>query len=104
MAKRNTTCVIVEDLPFEAPAGHAMFVRDGAGKIVGFIFGCPCGCGSHYGGSTVLSKSGWTWDGNEQKPTMSPSWGCCPNHESPVGPDGTYHWHGFLKAGVFEEC
>jgi hypothetical protein len=104
MAKRNAPCVIVDDLPFNAPAGHTMFARDAAG-IAGLLFGCPCGCGSHFGGWTLFRKpSGWGFDGNTEKPTVTGSFGCGANQDSPVGPDGQYHWHGFLKAGVFEEC
>ena len=34
----------------------------------------------------------WGWDGNEEKPTLTPS-----IHD--VG-----HWHGFLRSGVLESC
>lgn len=104
MAKRNAPFVAVDDLPFDAPAGHAIYVRRD-GKIVGIQFGCPCGCGAHYG-ATFLPPNNWTFDGNEAKPTVNPSLGCYPAGQkvSAVGPDGTYHWHGYLKAGVFEEC
>lgn len=45
------------------------------GGPYGMNFKCPCGCGAVHGA------------GNGQS----------------VGADG-YHWHGYLKAGVFEEC
>lgn len=35
---------------------------------------------------------GWTWDGNRERPTLSPS-------IHAVG-----HWHGYLRAGRFESC
>ena len=38
----------------------------------------------------------WQWDGNVEKPTLSPSIGC--GHR----PD--FHWHGYLRAGRFEAC
>ena len=38
----------------------------------------------------------WQWDGNREKPTLSPSIGC--------GPRPDFHWHGYLKAGRFEAC
>ncbi len=48
-------------------------------------------------------ESGWK-GGNKEKPTLSPSLGLHRSHDGQsVGADG-YHWHGFLKAGVFEEC
>lgn len=65
-------------------------------KIVDLMFVCPCGCGSI--GHCAVEKHGnhpmWTWDGNKEKPTLSPSiqrtHGC--------------KWHGFLRAGIFESC
>lgn len=38
----------------------------------------------------------WTWDGNLEAPTLSPS------ILSRTGPDGERVCHSFLKAGVFE--
>lgn len=108
MAKRNAAAVIVSDLPFDAPAGHVVYSRDGAGKIASMQFGCPCGCGAHYGARFFGTEqsSGWTIDGDAERPTVNPSLGCYPagNKAATVGPDGVYHWHGFLRAGVFEEC
>lgn len=110
MGKRNAPCVIVAELPFDAPAGHTALCRNDAGTVIGLIFGCPCGCGAHYGGGNCFvdkGKGAWNFDGNEQKPTVTGSWGCYPTHRDPavssVGAGG-YHWHGFLRAGVFEEC
>jgi hypothetical protein len=102
--KRNAPCVIVDELPFDAPAGAAMFHRNAAHQIIAIAFGCPCGCGAHHGGRFV-GPNAWGFDGNESKPTVTGSFGCYPSHRNPsVGPDGKYHWHGHLKAGVFEEC
>ena len=101
--KRNAPCVIVKELPFDAPPGHTMYRRNDTGVIERLAFGCPCGCGTHYG-AVFVGPNPWTFDGNVERPTVTPSLGCYPNHESPVGPDGTYHWHGYLKAGLFEEC
>lgn len=104
MTKRNAPFVIVDSLPWDAPAGHAVFDRDGTGAVTRLQFGCPCGCCAHYGASFGPNK--WSFDGNEQKPTVTPSLGCYPTGKkaAAVGPDGTYHWHGFLRNGVFEEC
>ena len=82
------------------------------GGPYGMNFKCPCGCGAVHGvGFTTRPKdwnegkgARWTWDGNMEKPTLSPSLGLHRSHEGQtVGADG-YHWHGYLKAGVFEEC
>jgi hypothetical protein len=102
-AKRNAPAIIVDDQPFDAPAGHVTYRRAAAGAIVGLMFGCPCGCGRAYGAS-FDRPNGWTFDGNVEKPTINPSLGCYPAGESKVGPDGTYHWHGYLRAGIFVEC
>ena len=102
--KRDAPCVIVEDLPFVAPAGHTMFHRHDNGTVLGLTFGCPCGCGAHHGGRFVGIEKPWGFDGNLTKPTVTGSFGCHASHRNEsVGADG-YHWHGFLKAGVFEEC
>lgn len=106
MTKRNAPCVIVDDLPFKAPAGHTMFHRHQDGTIIGMTFSCPCGCGAHHGGYFTGGPHSWGFDGNLEKPTVTGSFGCHPNKGRPdehVGPDG-YHWHGHLRAGVFEEC
>ena len=70
----------------------------------GIIFNCPCGCGEIHSASfdscpPDMKGVGprWHWDGDREKPTLTPSLVLNPK-------DGGYHWHGFLKAGVFEEC
>ena len=60
-------------------------------------FVCPCGCGA-IGGVVVRGDATkepiWEWDGNLDKPTITPSIRfldkCC--------------WHGYLTAGVFRSC
>lgn len=44
---------------------------------------------------------GWRWDGNREKPTITPS---ILNFDQEA--DGTRHelWHGFLRAGRLESC
>lgn len=102
--KRDAPCVIVDDLPFDAPAGHTMFHRHDDGTVLGLTFGCPCGCGAHHGGRFVGIEKPWGFDGNVEKPTVTGSFGCHKSYrDQAVGSDG-YHWHGFLRAGVFEEC
>jgi Family of unknown function (DUF6527) len=78
----------------------------------GIMFRCPCGCNAIHGagfdnrppGHQPGTSTGWHWDGNRDKPTLTPSLGLGVSHDNTVGPDGVYHWHGFLRAGVFEEC
>ena len=100
--KRNADCVIVDHLPFEAPAGHTVYRRGSDGAVIGLQFGCPCGCGVAYGASFV-PPHGWKLTGTHEKPTVEPSLGCYPSSGNGTS-DGTFHWHGYLRAGIFEEC
>lgn len=106
-SKRDAAAVIVDDLPWDAPAGHLAYRRGGDGRIASMSFGCPCGCGAHYGARfySTDQSSGWLITGAEDQPTVTPSLGCYPSggRAAAVGADG-YHWHGYLRAGVFEEC
>lgn len=100
--KRNVPMIVVDDLPFDAPAGHTKFDREGD-VIVRMQFGCPCGCLRAYGARFAAPNS-WKIDGPVDKPSVTPSLGCYPAGDSKAGPDGVYHWHGYLRAGIFEEC
>lgn len=59
---------------------------------------CPCGCGRVAGlriGRVKPTQSpSWEWDGNREKPTLSPS----------VYAKYDCGWHGYLKAGIWESC
>ena len=70
---------------------------------VELLFGCPCGCGAlravnikPYGETHSL----WSWDGNRETPTLSPSILIYQLNDS--GERIGEHWHGFLTAGVFK--
>jgi hypothetical protein len=61
----------------------------------GLWYRCPCGCRSQ--GFLAIRPAepahpSWAWDGNREAPTLEPS-----IHH--VG-----HWHGYLRAGVWESC
>lgn len=108
MTKRNAVAVNVphyEDI--KGRAGH--FIWTGlhgveSGGPYGMMFACPCGCGQYgsvhfdlpavraWGADHNTRMTMWQWDGNKEKPTLSPSI----MHDN--------HWHGYLRAGVFEEC
>lgn len=103
MSKRNAKAVRCDGEAFfkDAPPGAFRFYSwHGSDKITGMHFTCPCGCGRVHG----ASFDRWTWDGNTEAPTLSPSLGLHAVNGKAIGPDGKYHWHGFLKAGQFEEC
>lgn len=57
------------------------------------LFNCPCGCGNR-GQLPLRDKSGqrpsWLWDGDRERPTLTPSVHCT---GFPCG------WHGWLQAG-----
>ncbi len=70
-----------------------------AGTIIGIQHACPCGCGLK---SVLFFKSyteddGWTVENPFPNATLSPSIGMF-RGQNP------YHWHGFLRNGIFEEC
>jgi Family of unknown function (DUF6527) len=58
---------------------------------------CPGGC-AQIGHINVVTPDGhtdgWTWNGNLEAPTLSPS----------IQMLGGCRWHGYLKNGVWEQC
>ena len=58
---------------------------------------CPCRCGRRGAlGFRPAPSPSWQWDGDREKPTLSPS----VHHIL----DGKTHWHGWLRTGVWESC
>jgi hypothetical protein len=41
----------------------------------------------------------WAWDGNLEKPTLTPS-----VFHDPKNPQSNYHWHGFITNGEMRGC
>lgn len=70
--------------------GEFEWSLDAAGMKVGLRIACP-GCKSVCA-TPFQGPVAWQWDGNEEKPTITPSI----NH---VG-----CWHGWLKEGVLQPC
>ena len=85
------------------PAGHFhFFVVRGSTEPAGMLFGCPCGCGElkHVDFKGHADKRPmWEWDGNRDRPTLSPSINILQFDES--GNRAGEHWHGWLRAGQF---
>lgn len=114
--RRNVEARAVADYDELRGAGAGAFYYTGIHGVedpgpFGIMFSCPCGCGAVHGpgfdnrpaGSVVEGRAAWHWDGNKDKPTLTPSLGLHPKDDS--APDGSgYHWHGHLTAGVFQEC
>jgi len=63
----------------------------------GIFYVCPCGCQSlgflGFRGLEDKERPSWEWDGNREKPTLSPS-----ILRRACG------WHGFLRGGAWESC
>lgn len=110
--KRNAQSFICKDLPSDMrlKPGAIQFVTramEGGlpGPVVGFNHACPCGCGKRsfirlnpeYWEPGTLPM--WTRTGDDLHMTLTPSIGIRPQDAT-----GAYHWHGFLKNGIFEEC
>lgn len=75
----------------DATPGAFEYFKSGDRFPAGMIYSCPCGCGRRGALDFRPHESpSWEWDGNLDKPTLSPS-----VHD--VG-----HWHGYLRAGVWE--
>lgn len=101
MARNAMAFMIDHDDGRRYEAGACRFVyRDGVEGPVGIIHGCPCGCGS---ASAMFFKGRgagrpeWDVEGEWPKVTLSPSIGIRKDSS------GAFHWHGYLRAGVFEE-
>lgn len=103
---RNAEAVEIERLPpgekVAAGAYWFMVMPEGyedAGTVMGIEHGCPCGCGrkSTLFFSSYTKDDGWTVEQPFPKATLSPSIGMFRG-------DNPYHWHGYLRNGIFEEC
>jgi hypothetical protein len=75
-----------------APGEFKFWRQAGAESEGGLHFGCPCGCGALLG--IGFGPNGWAWDGNRDKPTVTPS----------IQHMNGCKWHGFLTAGEFRSC
>lgn len=107
--KRNAVSFLVDKVEHPGKAGAIHFVYGGAmGKpdeILGMRHACPCGCGCW--GWLDFEAYGFKdfWEPQPKKGddlaklTITPSIGFMKDRLT-----GIYHWHGYLRAGVFEEC
>lgn len=104
MAPRNAVSFLTDSHYFPGKPGavHPIYSPDGK-TLLGINHACPCGCGSwswlrlNNDGCQTFQK----WDvksGDVLHLTLEPSIGIRPQDHK-----GAYHWHGHLRAGVFEE-
>lgn len=93
MVKRNAVAFEVagDDDPRWKDAGAYWFYSR-RGKKAGLIFACPCGCGA----AGRITFDAWTV-------TETPRISVTPSIGFSKGESG-FHWHGYLRDGVFEEC
>lgn len=94
---------LVEDVDAASEAGQFEYYvyYSRPDLIAGLLFICPCGCGElqGVGFSTEISgeKPVWNWDGNREKPTLTPSINILQLNDK--GEKIGEHWHGYLTAG-----
>lgn len=87
------------DIALGVPGAIELRTRQGDTKVAGIAFVCPCGCGREGWLPIVTERRpetspAWTWDGNREAPTLTPS----------VLQVGGCRWHGWLRAGLWETC
>ena len=104
MAKRNATSFVVDKMEFPGKAGAIKPVHKGE-NLVGIEHACPCGCGNwswlRLDNSECPTFQKWDLkSGDLLHLTLDPSIGIRPKDPK----TGAYHWHGYLKNGIFEEC
>lgn len=70
-------------------------------RVAGLLFICPCGCGELQSVGFHTPVAGerplWHWDGNREKPTLTPSINILQLNDK--GERIGEHWHGYLTAG-----
>jgi hypothetical protein len=101
--KLNARSFVVTRTEVPGKAGAICFITNN-GNVVGFNHCCPCGCGKW--SFVRLNRELWSpdtepfWErtGPDDRMTLTPSIGIHPIK------DGQYHWHGYLRDGLFEEC
>jgi len=106
---RDAKVFIVDKIKPDTPPGAIQLAYlDERDVIVrGFNHNCPCGCGSlSYMGidrSVNVNTACWTVESGNFRDvstlTLSPSVGI----GSGRGPNGGFHWHGYLENGMFVE-
>lgn len=101
---RNAQSFIADRCEHPAPTGAIVFMTMGPEKkVAGFSHACPCGCGKwsfirlNPENWTPGTKPMWTRQGDDERMTLAPSIGVHPIEQ------GKYHWHGYLRDGVFVE-
>lgn len=90
------------------PGAFGFYIHGDPLVMRGLIYRCPCGCDALHAlpfhplsaDDLKHGRAGWTWDGNEAAPTLSPS---IVSHDE-TGPERPVHWHGFLRSGFWVQA
>ena len=100
----SVPAVHVDDIDCDGPVAAGEFVYFSFhGPDAGILFGCPCGCGEMKSVSFRSERRPlWQWDGNREKPTLTPSINILQLDDA--GNRIGEHWHGWLTAGEFLSC
>lgn len=77
-------------------------------NYAGVVHACPCGCGGQtllwFRGKGPEGRDQWDVTGEWPLVTLSPSIGVKYDGAGNGPMTSPYHWHGYLRNGVFEEC
>lgn len=86
------------------PGAFCFYVVNG--ERIGIEHACPCGCGGltalWFRGKGPVGRDAWDVSGDWPKVTLSPSIGV--KYDGQGNGPTHFHWHGYLRNGVFEEC
>jgi hypothetical protein len=85
---RTPFVAVADVLASNVPAGGGQFIER-HGQVISLTLRCACSCGAL--SAVVFGPGGWTFDGNRDKPTITPAM-------RSVGGCG---WQGELTAGEF---
>lgn len=79
-----------------APGSCQLLLGDDP-KAISIRYVCPCGCGRLRRVPAYMGEKKertWNWDGNKDKPTLTPSIACLEGCK----------WHGYITHGEFTTC
>jgi hypothetical protein len=80
----------------KSPGQFMFYMESGGTGHGGILFCCPCGCGVVSGVPFSGDRAKWSWNGSEEKPSLTPSiLKTTPN---------ICTWHGYLTNGEWITC
>lgn len=88
------TLTVVPEIVKDTAPGAIQYWGQDSDAPTGFHFKCPCGCKA-VGGVRLSGAGAWEWNGDKEKPTVSPS-------VLLYDRDMSSHWHGWLRNGIWE--